>query len=89
MHVYIFAYSRFMGNTDEVRELLEQVDCIEKICQLLQGTFLLLSEAEATDLHAKIKKIAPNKRFLISEISENRQGWLPKRIWQFIRQVDD
>ena len=89
MHVYIFAYSRFMGNTDEVRELLEQVDSIEKICQLLQGTFLLLSEAEATDLHAKIKKLAPNKRFLISEISENRQGWLPKRTWQFIRQVDD
>lgn len=89
MHIYIFAYSRFMGNTDEVRELLEQIDCIEDIRQLLQGTFLLLSEEDATELHARIKRLAPNKRFLISEISENRQGWLPKRTWQFIRQVED
>ena len=89
MHIYIFAYSRFMGNTDEVRELLEQIDCIEDIRQLLQGTFLLLSEAEASDLHTKIKRLAPNKRFLISEISNNRQGWLPKRTWEFIRQNED
>ena len=31
----------------------------------------------------------PDRRFMITEIGNNRQGWMPRRFWNFIRDNED
>ncbi len=84
MYIYLFVFSRFMGTADDVEQLLDRIDEIEDYRRLFSNCFLIRSDESASVLHQRIKESAPNRRFLISEVSSNRQGWLPRRLWEFI-----
>lgn len=89
MYVYIFVHTRFMGPREEVRSMLESIEAIDGVYPLFDNSFLLRSEEHANTIAREIRTIYPNRRFLLSRISDQRQGWLPRRIWNFIREDED
>lgn len=78
-----------MGSKEDVRSMLESIDVINEVYSLFDNSFLLGSEEDANTIAKVVRTIYPNKRFLISRISDQRQGWLPKRLWNFIREDED
>ena len=85
MKVYIFIYNNSLGNEEETKELLNSIRQISDWRTDIRNTFLIKSTLEANELADIIIKNKPQARFLISEIAENRQGWLPKDAWKFIK----
>lgn len=85
MKKYIFIYSDTLGNLNEVTILLDSIPEIVKWQTDMPNSFILKSDLEAKKLADIIIQKKPNARFFISEITENRQGWLPKETWNFIK----
>lgn len=83
---YIFIYNDEVGSRDE---LMEYIDSVPKILNWrfdMLHAFYLVSELDAEQLADKILEYSGGKgRFLIAEIHHNRQGWLPKKTWRFIK----
>lgn len=88
MKKYIFIYSNTLGTLTEVTELLDSMSEISEWRTDIPNSFILKSDLEAKQLANIIIEKKPNARFLISEITENRQGWLPKESWNFIKDKD-
>lgn len=86
--VYLFIYNDAVGNREYVKGIIESLSEIDAWRYDMPNCFYLSSDYSAQELTDVILgRIgeAPGRRFLISEISENRQGFLPKATWQFMR----
>ncbi len=88
MYIYLFVCTKFMGTRFEIREMLRSIDVVTKVVPLFDNSFLIGSDESATRIAREIRNIHPARRFLISRISNHRQGWLPRNIWEFIK-VDE
>lgn len=89
MKKYILIYNNTLGTLTEVTELLDSMSEITEWQTDIPNSFMLKSDLEAKQLANIIIEKKPNVRFLISEITENRQGWLPKKSWNFIKDRDN
>ena len=85
--VYLLVYSNLAGSREQVKKAINDSGIIRTWRYDMPNSFYLVSESSAekiTDaLHRQLGKRA---RFIVSEITENRQGWLPKDTWYFIRE---
>lgn len=89
MKTYIFLYDNTLGSITEVTELIDSIPEIAQWRTDLPNSFMLKSDLEAKQLADIIIEKKTNVRFLISEITENRQGWLPKDAWKFIKNKEN
>ena len=84
--VYLLIYNDFIRSRELVKELANSSDHVITWRYDLPHCFYLVSEATAAVLSADLRAfMGTNGRFLITEISENRQGRLPADTWFFIR----
>lgn len=85
--VYLFVYSDLMGNRDAMRELVDSIPQILDWCYDMPNSFYIISVLSANELSEVIRSSysGSHARFIISEITENRQGYLPKKTWDFIK----
>lgn len=82
---YILVYNDDIGSLEEVRDFIDKESEIETWRVDLPNTFYLISSLSANDLAQIFHKLSKRQgRFIISEISTNKQGWLPERTWKFI-----
>lgn len=88
MYIYLFVCTKFMGTRFEIRDMLRSIDIVTEVVPLFDNSFLIGSDESATRIAREIRNIHPARRFLISRISNQRQGWLPRNIWEFIK-VDE
>lgn len=88
MKLYLFICSPTFGEADKVLSSLRSVDSICDIRSPFPNLYFIKSSDTATTLSKKIIFLKPGKRFFISEVSSNRQGWLPKDNWDFIKEVN-
>ena len=51
----------------------------------MPNAIYLKSDSSAQELCDAIRKIKAQGRFLVSEISDNRQGYLTSETWSFIK----
>lgn len=84
MKYYLFIYSNTFGERDRVKQIIESISIISNWRYDLPNCFYITSESSANELAEEILQRVPNTRFLISEVSENKQGWLPKDTWKFL-----
>lgn len=84
--VYLFIYSSSFGDRQELKDYFDSCLFIEHWRCDLPNCFYLVSEETAYDISRHIKEKFPNSRYLLTEISSNRQGWLPKSTWNFIHE---
>lgn len=86
---YLLVYSPSLGTRDQVKKCIKSLpDIITWRCDM-PNSFYLISENEAKDISNAIHEYFGNKgRFLVTEISDNRQGWLPSKTWYLIHKKD-
>ncbi|GEM_PF-2274502 len=84
--IYHFSYDYVKVNESKMKSMLLTVDSILDVRSSLAGTFFVKSSASARELSKSIIPLIPGIRFIISEIGDNRQGWLPISVWDFIKQ---
>lgn len=82
---YLFVYSDDVGPRDDVRDFLDSVPEILNWRYDLPNSFYLVSEKSANELAQKVREFTKDSgRFIILEITKNKQGWLPKSTWTMI-----
>ena len=83
--VYLLVYSPSLGNRDQIKACLNSLEEVMTWRYDMPNSFYLITEYEAQDISDAVRKYFNKGRFLVSEISDNRQGWLSKDTWQFIK----
>lgn len=86
MKVYLLVYGPDFGQEHEVLSLLKNLDSVRETNVCLPNCIFIKSSVNAKILSSKINRLKPNKRFFLSEVSVNRQGWLPRTIWAFLKE---
>ena len=82
--VYLFVYSNDLGTREIVKNTVDSIESIILWRYDLPNSFYLVSTSSAIELSEKIRMKLGDKRFIITEISSNKQGWLPKKSWHLI-----
>jgi hypothetical protein len=86
--VYLLIYNDMMGSRDLIKQWANSSDLVVNWRYDLPHCFYLVSEATAAELSAGLRAFFGNSgRFIITELSENRQGWLPADTWYFLRNM--
>jgi len=84
--LYLLIYNDFMGDRELLKRWADNSSIVITWRYDLPHCFYLVSEASASELSEDLKSILGAKgKFLITEVSENRQGWLPADTWYFLR----
>jgi hypothetical protein len=84
--VYLLIYNDSVGPRELVKLWADSSPLVKTWRYDLPHCFYLVSEASAEELSANLRAtLGTGGRFLITEISENRQGWLPADTWYLLR----
>ena len=84
-HAYLFIYSDLMGTRKEVRDFLDNCPDVIHWRHDLPNTFYLVSMLSADELYDTIQSFNQRRGgFLVCEVGENTQGWLPKKTWRLL-----
>ena len=82
--VYLLVYSNAFGERQKVKDFFSSSPFVNSWRYDLPNSIYLASEAPASTLGDHIREKFPNARFILTEISGNREGWLPQDTWAFI-----
>lgn len=91
MKTYLLVYANSLGDRDNVKQVLESIPSIKNWRCDMPNSFYIWSDSSAQDIVTAIAdKVgdATSKRFLVVEITSNKQGYLTKDTWAFINQKD-
>jgi len=84
--VYLLVYNYARGSRDTLKEWADKSSLVITWRYDLPNCFYLISEASAHDLDADLQnKLGKRGRYIIAEITDNRQGLLPPKSWQLMR----
>ena len=79
-HAYLFIYDDDAGAREEIRGYIDKLPEILNWRCDMPHAFYLVSECSAREVAEKIRSFTGDEgRFLVSEVTGNKQGWLPKR----------
>jgi len=81
---YILVYSNDLGTREIVKNTIDSMKIIDIWRYDLPNSLYLISESTADEIAREIRERLGDKRFFITEISTNKQGWLPRKSWNLI-----
>lgn len=82
---YLLIYSDRLGTREEIKEFLDRRSEILNWRYDLPHAFYLVSNLSAEELYEIIQSYNQERGlFLISEVGENTQGWLPAKSWMLL-----
>jgi hypothetical protein len=81
---YILAYSDSLGNRDTIKNCLSKIPEVVTWRFDMPYSFYIISDHSAVEIARSIRSNLKNGRFLITEITDNKQGWLPNETWYFV-----
>ena len=84
--VYVLIYTENFGPQERVANVLDSIPEIEDWRCDIRRCFFIKSYLCARRLGKKISRAFPEKRFLLTRISDERWGWLPKKSWNLFRE---
>ena len=83
---YIFIYSDATGGRDAIKAWVNTEQAVIHWRYDMPHSFYIISESSASDLYNSFINFNGKKgRFLIMEISDNRQGLLPSETWYLLK----
>jgi len=84
--VYLLAFSDDFGSREDIKTCIESMPSVEIWRYDMTNAFYLVSEKSANELSNELKsKTKSDGRFVITEFSENLQGWLTEESWYLIK----
>jgi hypothetical protein len=81
---YLLVYNDALGSREDVKGCLEGMSDVITWKYDLPHAFYIISEADARTLGKTIRERIGDGRFLITEITANKGGWLPKETWYLL-----
>jgi hypothetical protein len=82
---YLLIYSDRLGTREDIKEFLDERSEILNWRYDLPQTFYLVSNLSAEELYEIVQSYNQERGlFLISEVGDNTQGWLPKKTWMLL-----
>lgn len=82
---YLLVYSDRVGSRQKIKTYLSSRQEILHWRYDLPNAFYLLSHLSLDELYDLVQEFNREKgRFLITEIGDNIQGWLPERTWNLL-----
>lgn len=85
MRKYLLIFDDWFGSRDEAARAIRRIEGIIDVSVAFEGSLFIESPNSADLLSKRIISAYPGQRFFLTEISENRQGWMPRNWWEFIR----
>lgn len=85
MKCYLLIFNNQFGTRLEAIEIVKKVSIVNSWRCDMPNAIYLKSDSSAQELCDAIRKIKAQGRFLVSEISDNRQGYLTSETWSFIK----
>lgn len=84
--VYLLVYSDTCGSREFVKRWVNSKPLITTWRYDLPNSFYLVSDSDVNVLTAELRKHCGSKgRFLITKLEKDRNGFLPKETWAFIK----
>ena len=84
---YLLTYSSGVGTREDIRDFIDSRPEILNWRYDTPHAFYLISESDADEIAERILKFTDGEgRFLITEVAENSQGWLPRGAWRFLNE---
>lgn len=84
MNNYLFIFNSIFGTRLEAIETVKKISIIFSWRCDMPNAIYLKSDRSAQEICDAIRKQRKTGRFLVCEISANRQGYLTKETWAFM-----
>ena len=81
---YLLVYSDSLGTRDQVKNCLSDIEEVTTWRYDMPNSFYVISDYSADEVARAIRENLGKGRFLLTEISSNKQGWLPNETWYLI-----
>lgn len=85
MRCYLLIFNNLFGSRLEAIEIVKQIPIVTSWRCDMPGAIYLKSESTAQALCDAIHRVRSEGRFLVCEVPENRQGYLTKETWDFLK----
>ena len=86
MKPYLITYEIDEKATNNYQSLFDEIKTIKPWWHYLSNTWIVISPNNATEIYNKLKPhLDSNINIFIVEIGKDRQGWLPKKAWDWIK----
>lgn len=83
---YILVFSDGVGGREDVKEFVDSQTEILAWYLCMSHAIFIRSKLDATGLQKMFRGFTNDKgRFIILDCDTDRNGWLPKKAWQFMR----
>jgi hypothetical protein len=86
---YLFVYSPAGISEQQLKNFVDNHPDIGNWYRCLPNSFFLISEEVSSTLSNAVKRQFPQLRFIILDTGVDRNGWLPRAAWEFMRSVED
>ena len=84
---YLFIYNDDVGTREQIRDHLDELPEVLNWRYDMPYTFYIVSRSSAREIAEKIRAFAHEGRFLVAEVTKNKQGWLPRRTWTLLNEA--
>lgn len=81
---YLFIYNDDVGTREEIRDYFNELPEVLNWRYDIPHAFYIVSRCSAREIAEKIREFTHDGRFLVVEVTKNKQGWLPRRTWRFL-----
>lgn len=87
LYSYVLIFSESFGTAEEVRELLDGHPNVYNWYYCLPNAIFFVSDLTATQASDSFRasRLPKTGHFLILDTKTDRNGWLPKKAWEFMR----
>lgn len=89
MKNYILVFNSLFATRLEAIEIVKKIPAIQSWRSDMPYAIYLKSESSAQQLCDAIREQRGKGRFLVCEVSQNRQGYLTKDSWSFLSNKDN
>ena len=83
---YLFIYNDDVGTREQIREFLDELPEVLNWRYDIPHAFYVVSRCGAQELAERIREFSEG-RFLIAEVTKNKQGLLPRRTWNLLNKA--
>lgn len=88
MRCYLLIFNNLFGSRLEAIEIVKQISIVISWRCDMPGAIYIKSDSSAQALCDAIRKVRSSGMFLVCEVSKNRQGYLTKETWNFLKNED-
>ena len=86
---FILSFDPHKTNSDSLHQVVKTSPLIDDWSHYLASSYIIKSSYTANDLTNHLLDKWPNARFLIVKIDNTkRNGWLPRKAWDWFRKYD-